>query len=88
VKKAAEKTAVVGTRVLRDQLFPIKVDSVNRLLVLNEYNQLSPEIAEKLGKENNVHIVKIAWLSKKYNAKAYGSIVVYVTRGSDERWLL
>ena len=88
VKKAAEKTAVVGTQVLRDQLFPIKVDSVNRFAVLNEYDQLFLKIAEKLGKENNVHIAKIAWLSKKDNAKAYRLMVVYITRGSDARRLL
>jgi hypothetical protein len=88
VKKAAEKTAVVGTRVLRDQLFPIKVDSVNRFAVLDENSQLLPEIADRLGGENNVHIAKMAWLSNKENAKAYGSMVVYVTRSSDARRLL
>jgi hypothetical protein len=29
VKQAAEKAKVEGARVLRDQLFPVKVDSVN-----------------------------------------------------------
>jgi hypothetical protein len=88
VKKAAEKTAAVGTRVLRDQLFPIKVDSVNRFAVLDENSQLLPEIADKLGEENNVRIAKMAWLSNKENAKAYGSMVVYVTKSSDARQLL
>jgi hypothetical protein len=36
VKRAAEKTGAVGTRVLRDQLFPIKLGSVNRIAVLDE----------------------------------------------------
>jgi hypothetical protein len=60
VKQAAEKAKVEGTWVLRDQLFLVKVDSVNRYTVLNEHNQLRPEIAEKLGKENDVEIAKMA----------------------------
>ena len=38
VKQAAEKAKVEGAQVLRDQLFPIKVDSVNRCAVLDEHN--------------------------------------------------
>jgi hypothetical protein len=34
VKQAAEKAKVEGVRVLRDQLFPIKVDSVNRCAIV------------------------------------------------------
>ena len=41
-----------------------------------------------LSKENNVQIAKLAWLSKKDNLKAYSSIVIYVTKGSDARRLL
>ena len=88
VKEAAEKAKIQGTRVLRDQLFPVKVDGVNRCAILDESNQLRPEIAEKLGKENEVQIVKMAWLSKKDNHKAYGSMVIYVTKGSHARRLL
>jgi Zinc knuckle len=88
VKQAAEKAKVEGTRILRDQLFPVKVDGVNRCAVLDEYNQLRPEIADKLGKENEVQIAKIAWLSKKDNQKAYGSMVIYVTKGMHARRLL
>src|ERR1700759_5139177 len=40
-------------------------------------------IMDVLGKENDVHIAKIAWLSKKDTGKAYGSMVVYVTKGSE-----
>ena len=88
VKQAAEKAKVQGTRVLRDQLFPVKVDGVNRCAVLDEHSQLRPKIAEKLGNENEVEIAKMAWLSKKDNQKAYGSIVIYVTKGSHARRLL
>jgi Zinc knuckle len=58
------------------------------LLSLNEHSQLRPEIAEKLGKEKDVQIAKLAWLSKEDNPKAYGSMVTYVTKGSDARRLL
>jgi hypothetical protein len=88
VKEAAEKVKVQGARILRDQLFPIKVDGVNRLAVLDEHNQLRPEITDKLGKENEVQIAKLSWLSKKDNPKAYGSMVIYVTKGSDAKRLL
>src|SRR5258706_1963369 len=88
VKEAAEKAKVDGVWVLRDQLFPIKIDGVNRCAVLDEHNQLRPEIADKLGKENEVEIAKLAWLSKKDNSKAYGSMVIYVTKGSYAKRLL
>jgi hypothetical protein len=54
VKRAAERTVTEGIRVLRDQLFPIKIDSVNRTVVLDENDQIRGGIAEKLGEENNV----------------------------------
>lgn len=88
VKQAAEKAKVVGSRVLRDQLFPVKVDGVNRCAVLDQNGQFHPEIANQLGKENEVEIVKMAWLSKKDNQKAYGSMVIYVTKGAHARRLL
>jgi hypothetical protein len=88
VKQAVEKAKVEGVRVLRDQLFPIKVDSVNRCAILDEHGQLRPDITEKLGKENEVEIAKLAWLSKKDNLKANGSMVIYVTKASHARRLL
>ena len=36
VKRTVEKTAVPGARMLRDQLYPIKVDSMKRTAVLDE----------------------------------------------------
>ena len=52
VKQAAEKAKVEGAQVLQDQLFLVKVNSVNQCAVLNEQSQLRPKIVEKLGKEN------------------------------------
>lgn len=88
VKEAAQKSGVAGVRVLRDQLFPVKVDNANRTAVLDENGELRVGAVEMLGKENEVKIAKLAWLSGKNNAKAYGSMVVYVTKGSDAVRLL
>lgn len=88
VKKAAEKRAVKGARVLRDQLYPVKVDNANRTAILDQGGKLLPGTMEALGKENGVHIAKIGWLSRKDIGKAYGSMVVYVTKGSEAERLL
>ncbi len=88
VREAAQKTAVVGARVMRDQLFPVKVDNANRSMVLDAEGTVLPGAAEALGAENNVNIAKLSWLSKKESGKAYGSMVVYVTKESDARRLV
>ena len=43
---------------------------------------------EVLGKENNVGIAQIGWLSKKDTGKVYGLIVIYVTKSSKAARLL
>jgi hypothetical protein len=88
VKEVAQKKLTTGARVLRDQLYPIKVDNAKRLAVLDRGGQVLPEAAEALGEENEVHIAKIAWLSKKDTGKAYGSMVIYVTKASEAARLL
>ena len=88
VKEAAEKISVPGVRVLRDQLYPVRVDNANRTAVLDADGNILPGAAEALGTENDVNIAKIAWLSRKDTSKAYGSMVVYVTKGSEARRLL
>lgn len=88
VKEAAQKTAAPGARVLRDQLYPVKVNNANRTAILDQDGVILPEVMEALGKENEVHIAKMAWLSKKDTSKAYGTMVVYVTKGSDAVRLL
>ncbi|XP_044720163.1 endonuclease-reverse transcriptase domain-containing protein [Hirsutella rhossiliensis] len=67
VKEAAQKTAVEGSRVMRDQLYPVRVDNANRTAILTR---------------------KISWLSKRESGKAYGSMVVYVTKKRDAERLL
>jgi hypothetical protein len=68
--------------VLRDQLYPVKVDNANRTAVLDQ-GEILPRAAEALGKENNAGRAKMAWLSNKDAAKAYASMVMLVTNDSD-----
>jgi hypothetical protein len=88
VKEAAQKINVPGLRVLRDQLYPVRVDNANRTAVLDAEGNILQGATEALGKENSVKIAKIAWLSRKDSGKAYGSMVVYVTKGSEAKRLL
>ncbi len=77
-----------GTRILRDDLHPIRVDSVNRAAVLDEAGVILTGAAEALGKENDTEVAKIAWLSNRDVPKAYGSMVVYLSKGSDAQRFL
>lgn len=79
LKKAIEKILQPGERLMRDQLYPVKIDSARRDFILDEFNQVRPEAAEILSKENNVQIAKVNWLSNKDSHKAYGSFVAYLT---------
>jgi hypothetical protein len=88
VKKVAEAKVGAGARVLRDELYPIKVDSVRKAAVLDEKDEIRAGAAAAFGEENETTVAKIAWLSRKENAKAYGSMVVYLTKGTDARRLL
>lgn len=88
VNGAAQKITVPGVRVLRDQLYPVRVDNANRSAVLDADGNILPGAAEALGAENEVNIAKIAWLSRKDVVKAYGSRVVYVTKDSEARRLV
>ncbi len=88
IKDIIEAKKAPGARVLRDQLFPVKVDNVNRTAVIDHEGKVLPGATEALGQENDVHIAKLAWLSRKDTEKAYGSMVVYVTKLGDARRLL
>jgi hypothetical protein len=88
VREVAEKTKAVGSRVLRDQWYPIKVDNACRIAVLDENGEVRVGVKEMLEKENDVKIAKLSWLSRKDSPKAYGSMVVYVTKRADAARLL
>ncbi|RFN45006.1 reverse transcriptase [Fusarium flagelliforme] len=65
-----------------------EVNGANRSAVLDSNDNLLSGASEALGQENEVTIAKMNWLSDKGNGKAYGSMVVYVTKESDARRLL
>ncbi|KAL2255925.1 hypothetical protein VTK26DRAFT_2474 [Humicola hyalothermophila] len=88
IKDIVEAKKAPGARVLRDQLYPVKVDNVNRMAVLDHEGKVLSGATEALGHENDMQIAKVAWLSRRDNAKAYGSMVVYVTKAGDARRLL
>ncbi|KAJ5260426.1 hypothetical protein N7505_009807 [Penicillium chrysogenum] len=88
VKKVAEAKIGAGARVLRDELYPIKVDSIKRTAVLDENHEVLAGAAEALGEESETTVAKMTWLSSKETAKPYGSMVVYLTKGTDARRLL
>lgn len=83
VKQVAETKIAPGIRVLRDELYPVKVDNVSRLAILDANGNVQTGAAEALSQENETTVAKIGWLSNKTVAKAYGSMVVYLTKGSD-----
>jgi len=88
VREAVKKTKAAGSRVLRDQWYLVKVDNACRTAVLDEHGELRTGAVEMLEKENEVSIAKISWLSRKDLPKAYGSMVVYVTKRADAARLL
>jgi hypothetical protein len=66
----------------------VQIDNANRTAILKQDGAIRPEAAKVLGEEDDVRIAKMAWLSRKNTGKAYGSMVVYVTKGSDATRLL
>ncbi|EXA30657.1 hypothetical protein FOVG_17991 [Fusarium oxysporum f. sp. pisi HDV247] len=88
IKTILEARNVPGARVLRDQLYPIKADSMNRMAVFDQEFNVLPGAMETLSQENEVQIAKVVWLSRKVNPKSYGSMVVYLTKSTDAKRLL
>jgi hypothetical protein len=88
VKKVTEAMIGAGVRVLRDDLYPIKVNSVRKAIVLDKQGEIRAEAAAVFSEENKTTITKIAWLSRKESSQTYGSIVVYLTKNTDARRLL
>jgi hypothetical protein len=69
--------------MLHDELYPVKIDNVKRIAVLDEKDEIRAGAAEAFGGQNRTKIFKIAWLSKRDVSKAYESMVVYVIKKSD-----
>ncbi|EXK24557.1 hypothetical protein FOMG_18723 [Fusarium oxysporum f. sp. melonis 26406] len=87
VREAALGADMPGAKILRERLYPVKINGANRSAVLDSNGDLLPGVTEAFGQENEVTIAKINWLSDKGNGKTYGSMVVYVTKESDARRL-
>lgn len=45
---------------MRDDLYPIRVDSVNCTIVLDEAGNVRAKAAKALGKENDTRVTKVA----------------------------
>jgi hypothetical protein len=88
VKKILDRESIRGLRVLKDQIYPVKVDAVKRSSVLDEEGNLRPGVVREMEEENEVSIAKVSWLSKKDVPKEYGSMVVYTTKSSEAVRLL
>ncbi|KJZ68244.1 hypothetical protein HIM_12363 [Hirsutella minnesotensis 3608] len=78
VKEAAQRTAVEGSRVMRGQLYPVRVDNANRTAILDAKGNILPGAIEALSAENRVTIGKIFWLSKRESGKAGESATTHV----------
>ena len=83
VKRAAEKAKPEGTRVLRDQLWPVKLDNVATRAILSPSGTIKDDALTNIESENGVKLAKIAWLSSREMPKAYGSMAVYFIKGED-----
>ena len=88
VKGVAERAKASGARVLRDQWHPVKVDNACRTALLDENGELRVGVTAMIEKENEVKIAKVSWPSRKDSPKAYGSMVIYVTKRADAVRLL
>jgi len=88
VKQTVEANLVQGARILRDDLYPIRVDSVNRTAVLDETGNIRTGATEALSEENDTQVAKIAWLSNRDMPKAYRSMLVYLNKTSDAQRFL
>ena len=89
VKQAAATTAIEGARILRDQLYPVKVNNVRADAVLSSSTKaIREDLVPALEDCNKTQIAKVSWLSSRSASKAYGSMVVFFTKGSEaERFL-
>jgi hypothetical protein len=59
VKRVIEANLVTGMHILRDDLYPIRVDDVNRTAVLNKAGNIQTGAAKAFGMENETQVAKI-----------------------------
>ena len=83
VKQAATATAVEGARVLRDQLYPVKINNVRTDAILQPNGVVKEDALAALNDSNGTQLAKLSWLSSRHARKAYGSMVVFFIKGSE-----
>lgn len=66
IKGIAEKKLPPGTRVLRDEYYPIKIDGVSRSAILDEQGKELSGLNEALGSENAAEVTRVTWLSHRF----------------------
>ena len=83
VKRAATATVMEGARVLRDQLYPVKINNVRTDAILQPNGVVKEDALSALNDSNSTQLAKLSWLSSRHVRKAYGSMVVFFTKGSE-----
>ena len=83
IKRAATATVMEGARVLRDQLYPVKINNVRTDAILQPNGLIKEDALATLNDSNNTQLAKLSWLSSRHVRKAYGSMVVFFTRKSE-----
>ena len=88
VKQAATATAVEGARILRGQLYPVKVNNMRTGAILQPNWEIKEKAVVALNDSNNIKVAKLPWLSSRQFRKAYESMVLFFTKRSEaERFL-
>ena len=77
-----------GARILRDQLYPVKVNNARTDAVLLPLGELREDIVLALNDDNDTQVAKVSWLSSRHARKAYSSMVIFLKKRSEaERFL-
>ena len=86
--KKVTTTTIPRAKVASDPLYPIKIDNVRTSSVLHPDGTIK-DIKDMLsGENNNAGIARLGWLSAKHTGKAFGSMVVYLTKNSEAHRIL
>ena len=66
VKQATSATVVEGARIIRDQLYPIKVNNARTDAVLQPNGEITERALTALSNSNNTQVAKLSWLSSRH----------------------
>ncbi|EKG12716.1 Zinc finger CCHC-type protein [Macrophomina phaseolina MS6] len=82
------ETAFRGPRIRGRQWYPVKVDNVNKLTILNDdRTTVRADASQMIGAENDVEVTQVRWLSKP-SSRLYGSAVIHLAKKSEADALL